>query len=164
MLADVDAIAREAVLEAEAAVATGQVVVERGERVQYLPARPLLVATTGLDVRSAHGSLRVGLHGRGLYDLVLTPSVPGGAGRVDDDDGGRRALVRAARTVSAPAAATTPQRMGVRDQRENAGQRFGAQDALTSAVAAGHVHRRDEERVARRPDDRRSRQPPGGHT
>ena len=77
MLADVDAVARDAVLEAEAAVATGRVVVEHDGRAQCLPARPLLVATTGLDVRSAHRSLRVGLHGRAVYDLVLTPSVTG---------------------------------------------------------------------------------------
>ena len=91
-----------------------------------------------------------GLHGRGLYDGVLTPSVLRAEAASTMTTTAATALVQAGRDrqrarrgdhvlngfVSGASA-----RMLVSDS--------AAQGALTDAVAAGHVHRRDEERVVR---------------
>lgn len=73
---------------------------------QYLPARPILVATTTVDVRSAHGSLHVGLHGRGLYHVVLTPSMLDGEPASRMTTTAAAVLVHPRATGSAPTTAT----------------------------------------------------------
>ena len=86
-----------------------------------------------------------GLHGRSLYDIVLTASVLDGEVAARMATAAAAALVRAARDRQRARrgdpnlngwASGTSARMLVSDS--------GAQDALTSALATGHVHRRDE--------------------
>ena len=147
---DVDAIARDAVLEAEAAVAVRQVVVEQGGRVRYLPARPILVATT-TPRRSQRARIAARRPARrGLYDVVLTPSVLDGEAASTMTTASAAALVQGARDRQRARRGDqalngflsgTAARMLVSDS--------AAQAALTDAVAAGHVHRRDEDRVVR---------------